>query len=317
MLINPRVETQTDIAWICDDCGTMLNEQAGFTEDCGEWTCKICGHVNTIDESELYSSEDEYIAALENPYYGMCDEDILSLMNYEEIGCVKDREDMIMVQDEEGHSYIKKILETYDESVYEYLMEHPVSHMPRIIGIYKGFRKLVVIEEYIDGKTIADILEAGVIKKEEAVRIARDLCQILQELHSLENPMIHRDIKPSNVMIRKNGEVILLDLNVAKWYDPKEVQDTRLLGTLYFAAPEQFGYGFSASTIKADIYAVGILLNMMLTGKLPKEEKATGEIWKIIEKCIRLNPEERYSDDELITVLDQELGERDEREINI
>ena len=109
MLINPRVETQTDFAWICDDCGTMLNEQAGFMEDCGEWTCKICGHVNKIDES-----------------------------------------------------------------VYEYLMEHPVSHMPRIIGIYKGFRKLVVIEEYIDGKTIADILEAGVIKKEEAVRIARD-----------------------------------------------------------------------------------------------------------------------------------------------
>lgn len=94
-------------------------------------------------------------------------------------------------------------------------------------------------------------------------------------------------------------------------------KDTRLLGTLYFAAPEQFGYGFSASTIKADIYAVGILLNMMLTGKLPKEEKAVGEIWKIIEKCIRLNPEERYSDDELITVLDQELGERYEREINI
>ena len=47
-------------------------------------------------------------------------------------------------------------------------------------------------------------------------------------------------------------------------------KDTRLLGTLYFAAPEQFGYGFSASTIKADIYAVGILLNMMLTGNCPK-----------------------------------------------
>lgn len=47
-------------------------------------------------------------------------------------------------------------------------------------------------------------------------------------------------------------------------------KDTRLLGTLYFAAPEQFGYGFSASTIKADIYAVGILLNMMLTENCPK-----------------------------------------------
>ena len=55
-------------------------------------------------------------------------------------------------------------------------------------------------------------------------------------------------------------------------------KDTRLLGTLYFAAPEQFGYGFSASTIKADIYAVGILLNMMLTGKLPKESRSDPSI---------------------------------------
>ena len=50
-------------------------------------------------------------------------------------------------------------------------------------------------------------------------------------------------------------------------------KDTRLLGTLYFAAPEQFGYGFSASTIKADI-----LLNMMLTGKLPKESRSDPSI---------------------------------------
>ena len=55
-------------------------------------------------------------------------------------------------------------------------------------------------------------------------------------------------------------------------------KDTRLLGTLYFAASEQFGYGFSASTIKADIYAVGILLNMMLTGKLPKESRSDPSI---------------------------------------
>lgn len=82
-----------------------------------------------------------------------------------------------------------------------------------------------------------------------------------------------------------------------------------MLGTLYYAAPEQFGYGFIASTEKTDIYAVGMLLNKMITGRFPKEERATGVIWEVIQRCIRLNPEERYSDDELINTLTDYLGE--------
>ena len=97
-------------------------------------------------------------------------------------------------------------------------------------------------------------------------------------------------------MVNSDLEVFLLDVNVAKWYKPEEKEDTRLLGTLYYVAPEQFGYGFSSSSEKTDIYAIGILMNIMITGKLPKEEKAAGDIWNVIEKCISLNPEDRYSD---------------------
>lgn len=88
------------------------------------------------------------------------------------------------------------------------------------------------------------------------------------------------------------------------------------MGTLYYVAPEQFGYGFSSLTEKNDIYAIGILMNIMITGKLPKEEKAAGDIWNVIEKCISLNPEDRYSDDELIAVLNDYLGDWHERKIN-
>ena len=120
-------------------------------------------------------------------------------------------------------------------------------------------------------------------------------------------PIIHRDIKPSNVMINESGEVFLLDVNVAKWVSTEAKEDTRLLGTLYYAAPEQFGYGFSASTEKTDIYAIGVLLNVMITGKLPKEEQAPAALWKVIEKCICLEADERYSDDELLAVLNDYL----------
>lgn len=308
MLINPRVETDTDIAWICDQCESMLNEQPGLTEDCGKWACTKCGYINLIDDSQVYLSEEERLAALDNPYNGMADEDVIAVMGYEELGCIGNREDIIVVKDEEDHLYVKKILDIFDESVYRYLIEHPVEHMPRIIGAYKGLNKLVVIEEFIDGSTLYDLLQKGTINTQKALEITRDLCKVARNLHTLENPIIHRDIKPSNVMLDGDLNVYLLDVNVAKWYKPEETEDTRMLGTKYYAAPEQLGYGFTASTSKTDSYAIGMLLNMMCTGKIPKEEKATENIWSIIEKCISLNPEDRYSDDELLAVLDEFLG---------
>ena len=94
-------------------------------------------------------------------------------------------------------------------------------------------------------------------------------------------------------------------MNVAKWFDPEQVDDTRYMGTQYYAAPEQVGYGFSASSAKSDIYAVGMLLNVMLTGHFPKEEKASGKIWDVIERCIRLDADERYNAAELAAALQE------------
>ena len=99
--------------------------------------------------------------------------------------------------------------------------------------------------------------------------------------------------------------MILLDVNAAKWYDPDKTDDTRYLGTRFYAAPEQAGYGLSASSVKADIYAVGMLLNVMITGDFPKAKRARGEIWEVIRRCIRLDPEERYTAEELILELDR------------
>ena len=55
---------------------------------------------------------------------------------------------------------------------------------------------------------------------------------------------------------------------------------------------------------------------MMITGKLPKEKRASGMIWSVIEKCTSLNPEDRYTDNELLEILNGYLGEQDERKGN-
>lgn len=305
-LLNPRVQTKTDIAWFCDKCGTMLNEQTGFTEDCDEWHCTECGFANRIDESNLYFSDEEYKRDLQNPYKGMTDEDMLEIMSFEEVRHIDGREDITIVKDENEKLFVKKILSTYDTSVYKYLMKNPVEHMPEIFGVYEGSNYLTVIEEYVEGITLAKMIEEETIDEKFAVSIAKGVCFILKDLHGKENPIIHRDVKPSNIIITKGGEVVLLDINVAKWFKD-ETEDTRLLGTLYYAAPEQLGYGFSASSEKTDIYAVGVLLNVMLTGKLPKEKKAGGNLWNIIKRCISLDVQERFSDEELIIALDEYL----------
>ena len=102
---------------------------------------------------------------------------------------------------------------------------------------------------------------------------------------------------------------------MAKWYDPEETDDTRYMGTPHFAAPEQAGYGFTASSAKSDIYEVGILLNVMLTGKYPKEQRASGRLWDIIERCIRLEAEERYTAGELIERLEKVTKEKSLEEL--
>ena len=123
--------------------------------------------------------------------------------------------------------------------------------------------------------------------------VPHDLCEILSRLHTMEPPIIHRDIKPSNIMLTEDKRVILLDLNSAKPVTPGQIQDTTLLGTHGFAAPEQ--YGFGASNIQTDLYAVGILIGYMLSGKLNSTSGCTDELKNVISKCTQLDPDKRYA----------------------
>ncbi len=306
MLINPDVPSDSDIIWRCDECGALLNIQEGFSEDNGTWKCDECGFINRIDTENLYESEDERIADEMNPYKGLSDEDVLELSVYKDISFVGDREDIILAEDvESGKCCIKKLLTVYDRSVYDYLKDNPVYHMPRIIALYESRNCLIVIEEYIEGKTLEEVLFENIIPEDKTIELVKSLCVILDKLHNLKTPIIHRDIKPSNVMITKEWEVYLLDMNVAKWFDPDKTDDTRYMGTKFFAAPEQVGFGLTASSTASDIYALGMLMNVMLTGTFPKEKKAKGAIWSVIERCISLEADKRYTAKELMAELDR------------
>lgn len=216
------------------------------------------------------------------------------LSSYKEIAVLNAEHGVTLVQDTtSGIVYVKKILTIYNAEVYRTLKNHPVPGIPEIIEMIEEDDRLIVIEEYIGGQTLRAILDNGnLFPEEEAVRIVEQVCVIVNDLHSADPPIIHRDIKPSNIICTPDRSIRLLDMNAARKVVTGKSEDTQLIGTVGYAAPEQFGFG--ASTVQTDIYAIGVLLCELMTGVLPKERIPRGRIGRIIRKCTRLDPKDRY-----------------------
>ncbi len=180
---------------------------------------------------------------------------------------------------------------TGDIAVYKKLESIAHPNLPKIYGAYESEKRCSVVEEYIDGITVADVLAGGLYTVQGASRVVKEICNALETLHSLD--IIHRDIKPENVMIDSSGTVKLIDFDAARIYKAYKPLDTSFVGTAGFAAPEQ--YGISQTDPRSDIFALGILLNVMLTGEHPSKRLCGGRMKRVVEKCIDMDPNKRYS----------------------
>lgn len=145
--------------------------------------------------------------------------------------------------------------------------------------------------EYTAGTSLAQMLSAP-MKEERAAAVCADICDGLSALH--EAGLVHRDINPNNIVITPEGNTKIIDFGIVRSFAESKSKDTVILGTQGYAAPEQFG--FTQSDARTDIYAVGVLLNALLTGgSLPGEHLAAGPMADIIEKCTAIDPGKRYS----------------------
>lgn len=221
-------------------------------------------------------------------------EDELRLSYYRQIGDIDPDHGVYLMQDiRDNKVRVKKVLPVYDLGVYQYLKAHPIDHIPRIFELVEDGDVLIVIEEYIPGDTLQQILDSrGPLPKEEVIRIGIGVCQILEKLHGCAPPIVNRDIKPSNIMRTGDGVVKLLDMNAAKRYDPRREKDTVLIGTQGYAAPEQ--YGFGASSVLTDVYSVGVLLRVLLTGRVSGGQIPDAGLRKVVDRCTQLDPKGRY-----------------------
>lgn len=173
--------------------------------------------------------------------------------------------------------------------VYRRLLPVLCPHLPQIMEAAEQDGQTAVLEEYVQGDTLAELLMGARLTEREARQVTMQLCQALHVLHSMG--AVHRDVKPENVILR-GSDAVLIDFDAARIYKVASESDKQVLGTTGFAAPEQ--YGIFQSDERADIFSLGVLLNIMLTGKHPSREMAAGKMGRIVRKCTMTAPEQRY-----------------------
>ena len=184
--------------------------------------------------------------------------------------------------------------------IYRILSVQSNSHIPQVYAVEEQDGELLVAEEYIDGESLGELLQKKLVSDEQKLNYALQLCEAVGFLHALKPIVIHRDIKLSNILINGKNELKLIDFDASRQFKEATADsDTRLMGTVEYAPPEQFGY--SQTDVRSDIYSMGVVFHKMC----PLENKVLAKQWdKIAEKCTSFDPKNRYQN---VTELKREL----------
>jgi serine/threonine protein kinase/tetratricopeptide (TPR) repeat protein len=182
------------------------------------------------------------------------------------------------------------------------------------IGVIHGIEETAdgrafIVMAFYAGQSLGQLLSGGPLATGEAVAIACQIAQGLQEAHARK--IVHRDIKPSNVMITPSGAIKIVDFGLARVISAESVTVTGVTGTVKYMSPEQaLGHRVDERT---DIWSLGVVLEEMLTGANPFEgstvsailvavlhepprpmEEVPMELQRIVYRALSKNPEKRY-----------------------
>jgi len=196
-----------------------------------------------------------------------------------------------------------------EAAICQRLAPHP--GVVALVNTLEDDGKLILIQEYVDGHTLGDLLGEE-LPRSLVERIILQLIDVVAHAH--RNRIIHRDIKPNNIIIKPDGTLKLLDFGAAKILREKEISAT-VVGSRPFMAPEQI---MGKSERRSDIWSIGVLMYLLYTGELPfysevekllidlilEQEPAPpreiipeipSALEAIILNCLKKNVEERYN----------------------
>jgi hypothetical protein len=190
-------------------------------------------------------------------------------------------------------------------------------HHPNIATLYdfqESGNLLYIVMEFVDGETLEPMIRRRSFAVEDALKTFESISSAVEFIH--KNGIVHRDIKPQNVKVRSDGVVKLLDFGIAKGAISQQLTRVGgIIGTPNYLAPEQL-LGRNA-TAQTDIWALGVLLCEMLTGKCPFEGTTIEELYAritngrfdeptvhnpavprevgtIVRRCMTVDPKDRY-----------------------
>lgn len=176
---------------------------------------------------------------------------------------------MLVKQKDANKICVKKEVAIDQYQVYQHLKYIQHLNLVNILDVCCGKDVCVILEEFVSGRSLEEELEEKSRLSYEATM--NYLFQILEGLAKIHaRHIIHRDLKPENILISTDGVVKILDFGIARLQKENKTKDTMILRTVGYASPEQFE--FQQTDMRTDIYAVGILLNKMLTGKMLDEQ---------------------------------------------
>lgn len=181
------------------------------------------------------------------------------------------------------------------------------SNLPSIVDVIEDDDSFIIVMDYIEGRSLDKIIEeTGAQPESYVVEWAKQLCDVFGYLHSRTPAIIYRDMKPANVMLKPDGNVMVIDFGTAKNYEIN-LGETTGIGTIGYAAPEQYiGSGLGRTDARTDIYCLGITLYHLLTNIDPcknlisdKSIRAVNPALSrgldaIIVKCTQHHPDDRY-----------------------
>jgi eukaryotic-like serine/threonine-protein kinase len=183
---------------------------------------------------------------------------------------------------------------------------HP--NVNRVYDIGEADGEVFLSMEYVDGENLGSLLRRiGRLPIERALRMGRELCVGLGAAH--DQGVLHRDLKPANVMVDGLGHVRIMDFGIA--VAKSDTATAGIAGTPAYMAPELFEGG--EASVASDIYAFGVVLYEMVTGKLPHDaargtdssvvaalpaamtETVTPQLERVIRRCLAPDPQDRPS----------------------
>ena len=165
----------------------------------------------------------------------------------------------------------------------EYEILKGVSH-PNVVRLIDFGEEPVpyLVQEFLEGGDLASLTGYNQpVALDKAIAITKEVLCGLSALH--EQGIVHRDLKPANVLLRKNGQAVIVDFGLARMLEMAALTlQSAVMGTLAYMAPEQLRGEVVDN--RADIYSLGALVFELLSGRLPHEGSSLGEIIRKVEQ---------------------------------